>query len=398
MAAAGGRGGAGPQPQQQQQQQPAPNLFPNTLDSNGMIDANWFKVVVTKCPSGRHEGSASVVFDRHHGLWDSLPAVFITSVLNATCHVPVQELILKRHKLSSLPKNFSSVGQLPASLTMLDLSGNRFSSLPLVICELIELKELYLAGNQLSSLPDQIRQLTNLNIIDMQQNVFEVFPLPLCSVSTLSIVNLECNRIHTVPPEIQRLSSLRELYLKSNRLSMLPDGVALLHELEILHLSDNLLLELPQNIAGLHNLAQLYLAGNKLRALPTSLLSLTLLRGLTVGGNPLEYPPLRVCRQGVHAIMRYLQENACSSNTESIDQLTHWYKLWILSPLTHIFERIQWYNIHEQYTCIHTYTRTPTHTGCSIYHCVFKCTPIFVHSLPGRKACRQKLNKKYKYT
>lgn len=51
-----------PVQQQQQQQQPGqpggggvqlPPLVPNTLDDHGLMDSSWFKVVITKCPSGK---------------------------------------------------------------------------------------------------------------------------------------------------------------------------------------------------------------------------------------------------------------------------------------------------------------------------------------------------------
>lgn len=32
---------------------PPPPIIPDTLDEHGLIDSNWFKVVITKCPSGR---------------------------------------------------------------------------------------------------------------------------------------------------------------------------------------------------------------------------------------------------------------------------------------------------------------------------------------------------------
>lgn len=50
-----------PLQQQQQQQQAQPGgqmggqplpLIPNTLDEHGLMDSNWFKVVITKCPTG----------------------------------------------------------------------------------------------------------------------------------------------------------------------------------------------------------------------------------------------------------------------------------------------------------------------------------------------------------
>ena len=37
-------------------QQPPP-LQPNTLNELGLVDTNWFKVVITKCPTGNCEQS-----------------------------------------------------------------------------------------------------------------------------------------------------------------------------------------------------------------------------------------------------------------------------------------------------------------------------------------------------
>lgn len=33
---------------------PLPPLIPDTLDEHGLIDSNWFKVVITKCSSGMY--------------------------------------------------------------------------------------------------------------------------------------------------------------------------------------------------------------------------------------------------------------------------------------------------------------------------------------------------------
>ena len=47
-------------------QQPPPPLQPNTLNELGLVDTNWFKVVITKCPTGNCEQSqVSRVSSRH---------------------------------------------------------------------------------------------------------------------------------------------------------------------------------------------------------------------------------------------------------------------------------------------------------------------------------------------
>ena len=58
------------QQQQQQQQQPGqpgggavqlPPLVPNTLDDHGLMDSSWFKVVITKCPTGNFINALSAL-------------------------------------------------------------------------------------------------------------------------------------------------------------------------------------------------------------------------------------------------------------------------------------------------------------------------------------------------
>lgn len=282
---------------------PLPSVLPQ-LNEDGMIDSNWFKVIVTKCPTGTHEGTAAVSLDRWHGLWHRLPPVFLDSVYHATSRLPITALILKRHKLTELPDNLSQLAQ---CLSEMDVSGNCFAKFPVVVCQLICLKELDMSTNCLSALPRDIAFLVNLRVLKLQHNSFSEYPRGLCNLPALEILNMECNALMYLSDEIGQLKQLKELYLKSNRIEQIPSSLCCLMHLETLYLSDNNLRELPQDISNLVNLKQLHLAKNKLEHLPSSLAQLQL-RGLTVALNPLTCPPVSVCKKGLEHIIWYLQD------------------------------------------------------------------------------------------
>lgn len=308
------------QPLVPQQQQAVPNppqpivrppvpVPPPPLDTDGnmgsLMDPNWFRVVIMKCTASVHEGTASVTLDRWQGIWTQLPNEFVESALHASSGLPIRHLILKQHNLTELPKNFAAVKTwLPTSLVTLDLSHNRFSSLPPVICQLTGLQDLNLSHNFISSLPEQISNLTKLTALSLQANRLPVLPAGVCTLTSLRTLNAEDNMIETVPSEICQLQHLKALYLKCNRITSLPQRLMELPHLEELHLSNNRLEYIE--LAGLQSLRQLHLANNRIQRLPYSLAQINL-QGLTLSNNPLVFPPMFVCRKGLRAIRHYVE-------------------------------------------------------------------------------------------
>ena len=262
-----------------------------------------------RCTAGLHEGAASVTLDWWQGTWYFLPNEFMASVLQATSSLPVQHLILKHHKLCNLPANLASMDTfLPCSLTTLDLSFNCFVTLPPVVCQLVELRELFLTNNQICRLPDEMPNLKNLEVLLLQYNQFKALPVCVCSLTSLKFLNLENNVIENIPEEVGQLCKLQSLYLKSNRIKALPPSITQLSSLEELHLTDNILRRLPQYWQGCTSLKQLYLANNNLRFLPFSVINLHKLQGLTLSGNKLKFPPLSACRQGLSSLKVFMLE------------------------------------------------------------------------------------------
>ncbi|XP_011409980.1 PREDICTED: leucine-rich repeat protein soc-2-like [Amphimedon queenslandica] len=305
-------------PVQQQQQQPGqprgggvqlPPLVPNTLDDHGLMDSSWFKVVITKCPSGDHIGTASVSLDRWNGAWDKLPEeAFMTSAMLATSLVPIRDLILRGHHLSSLPSNMASEdNHLTSSLVVFDISSNRFVDFPPVVCQFLSLRELNASSNKLCLVPQDISYLTNLQALNLNNNSFQSIPVSICLACSLQSLSMESNRISKVPEEIGRMTNLQELYLKSNKISKLPESFSRLQRLQTLHISDNSLVALPQTIGDMVSLKQLHAAQNKLTSLPASIGRAPSLQGLTVANNPLIQPPQHVCRGGLSAIKAHLK-------------------------------------------------------------------------------------------
>lgn len=264
-----------------------------------------------KCTASIHEGMASVTLDRWQGVWSFLPNEFVESALHASSGLQIQHLILKQHHLTQLPANFSAVHTgLPTSLATLDLSHNHFSSFPLVVCDLKELKELHLDHNTISHLPEQLSNLTKLETLGLKSNKLQALPVCVCSLMSLRSLNAEDNEIEVVPSEICQLQQLRTLYLKCNRIPQLPLRITELPNLEELHLSNNRLKCVE--LGGLQALRQLHLANNNLHTLPFSIVQMDL-QGLTVSNNPLRFPPMSVCKKGLSHIKSYMMEKGDNS-------------------------------------------------------------------------------------
>ena len=71
-----------PQMQPAQQPQLPPQLAPNVLDSSGLVDSNWFKVVVTKCPSGRPRVDIPTDHEIYQKQPMHYPRVFLMDILS----------------------------------------------------------------------------------------------------------------------------------------------------------------------------------------------------------------------------------------------------------------------------------------------------------------------------
>jgi Leucine-rich repeat (LRR) protein len=139
---------------------------------------------------------------------------------------------------------------------------------PREIFDLAETLEILdLSGNKLSTLPDDLPRLARLRIIFCSDNKFTELPEVLGACAELSMVGFKANRIRKV------------------------SGHALPARLRWLVLTDNEIEELPEDIGRCGQLQKLMLAGNRLRSLPPSLSACSRLELLRIAANQLTELP-----------------------------------------------------------------------------------------------------------
>ncbi len=95
------------------------------------------------------------------------------------------ELNLERNKLDSLPNKFVF-----PNLTVLNLSKNRFKDFPEVICENVQLQQLFIGKNKLSAFPGSIGNLSELIILDAWYNTISEIPESILNLKKLTTLDL----------------------------------------------------------------------------------------------------------------------------------------------------------------------------------------------------------------
>lgn len=157
---------------------------------------------------------------------------------------------------------------------------------PREIFELAEtLEVLDLSGNRLSSLPDDLPRLNRLRIIFCSNNRFTTLPAVLGRCPQLEMVGFKSNQIRRVPADALP-ERLRWLILTDNEIEALPAEIGRCGRLQKLALAGNRLGALPAEMADCTRLELLRISANRLAALPDWLLTLPRLAWLAYAGNP----------------------------------------------------------------------------------------------------------------
>ncbi|AHL75768.1 protein kinase [Stutzerimonas stutzeri] len=167
----------------------------------------------------------------------------------------------------------------------LDLS-EQLDTFPREIFDLADsLEILNLSGNRLSSLPTDLWRLHKLRILFCSDNAFTEVPVALGMCSRLEMVGFKANRIRHLPAEALP-PALRWLILTDNQLESVPEEIGRCIRLQKLMLAGNQLRTLPQSLSRCNRLELLRIAANRLPALPGWLLAMPRLTWLAFAGNP----------------------------------------------------------------------------------------------------------------
>lgn len=151
------------------------------------------------------------------------------------------------------------------------------------LCETLEVLDL--SGNRLSSLPEDFDRFKNLRILFLSDNQFRTFPPVLGNCPQLSMVGFKANRIGEIP-EGAFPPRLRWLILTDNEIAALPRSIGTNQKLQKVMLAGNRIAALPEEMANCVNIELLRLSANRLTHLPPWLTSLPKLTWLAFSGNP----------------------------------------------------------------------------------------------------------------
>ena len=189
--------------------------------------------------------------------------------------------------LTSLPARLAEF----TLLNELDLSYNRFRSIPRVVTELPHLRVLVMTGNDISFLNSSILNLTSLQLLNLGLNEFRAFPQTALQLKSLTTLHLNHNHIASFECAAAACTQLKSLNIASNLLERLPDELDRLASLTVLDVSRNRLAFLPESIGSLKRLTKLNLSHNSLAALPCSLAQVQTLNALDLSSNKLKCLP-----------------------------------------------------------------------------------------------------------
>ncbi|MDX8380686.1 MAG: leucine-rich repeat-containing protein kinase family protein, partial [Ghiorsea sp.] len=147
------------------------------------------------------------------------------------------------------------------------------------------LEILDLSGNKLSSLPADLYRFQKLRILFLSDNCFESIPEVLAKCPALSMIGFKSNQIKEIP-EHALPENVRWLILTDNQISKLPETFGRHQQLQKLMLAGNAISQLPNSMAVCRKLELCRLSANQLQTLPAWLVNLPRLSWLAFAGNP----------------------------------------------------------------------------------------------------------------
>jgi len=149
----------------------------------------------------------------------------------------VEETLCDSNKYTSLNLSYNDIEVLPASFT----GAPAFS----------KIRRLNLSGNKFTSLPECFEQMNRLESLKLRQNSFVMFPQVVCNISSLTKLDLSFNNITEVPSQIKQLVNLSKFTMHNNRVFRLPVEINSLTKLKVINMGNNPLLQPPLHICAL---------------------------------------------------------------------------------------------------------------------------------------------------
>ncbi|XP_078461875.1 leucine-rich repeat-containing protein 2-like [Lampetra planeri] len=197
-------------------------------------------------------------------------------VLNSRLHVlprfvanfkRLQTLDLSKNCLQELPKEIG----LLTGLQQLLLSYNQLRRVPgeLGDCESLQRLDLS-SNNSLHELPYQLSSLKKLVLLDLSVNKFSSVPIAVLRMSGLQWLDMSKNQLHELPQDIDRLERVETMLLHHNSIRYLPLALGDMGELRTLVVSADHLVQVPTLLYKLPHLKILDMRENRLQEMSTA--------------------------------------------------------------------------------------------------------------------------------
>lgn len=173
----------------------------------------------------------------------------------------LEVLELQGNKLTSLP---AEIGQM-SSLRSLNVSNNKLKSIPSELFTSVPIVELVATKNAFSGFFFNIDTVPHLQKLELSNNSLS----SLCETGTILLpalkhLNVSANRLPALP-DVSSWTSLITLLAGENKLSSFPEGFLSLHQLRTADFTANDLTTLDEKIALMESLDNLSVAANPLR-------------------------------------------------------------------------------------------------------------------------------------
>ena len=174
-----------------------------------------------------------------------------------------------------------------------------------VIAELPDLEVLEVQGNKLSSLPDEVRALGHLRILNVSSN--QLSSLPMAELGNLPLVQLIASKNHLsgilFPDSVSSMPRLQNLDVSINSISSLTHGSISCPSLQSLDIAFNRVTALP-DVSTWTSLVSILAKDNKISAIPDGFISLGSLRTADFTGN--DFPRLDATIALMDGLERFL--------------------------------------------------------------------------------------------
>ncbi|XP_077200639.1 leucine-rich repeat-containing protein 2 [Paroedura picta] len=154
-------------------------------------------------------------------------------------------LQLSSNQITDLPVEIGCL----KTLKELNVSFNCLKTIPPELGNCENLEKLDLSGNlELEELPFELSNLKQVTYVDVSANKFPSIPICVLRMSSLQWLDISSNSLKDLPQDIDRLEELQTLLLQKNKLTYLPRALVNLPKLSLLVVSGDDLVQMPTAI------------------------------------------------------------------------------------------------------------------------------------------------------